>query len=363
MADELQRQIDLRSDTVTKPTPAMFEAMASAEVGDDVYGEDPTVNRLEGMTAQMLGKEAAVFVASGTMGNLVSVLSHCGRGDEMILGDRAHIFRSEQGGASALGSVHPHTIRNREDGTLDLDEIEAAIRADDPHNPVTKLICLENTQNFCGGRVLGPDYVDAVGDLAHRHGLKLHIDGARLWNAAVALNVTPARLVEKADSVTVCLSKGLAAPVGSVVAGDAEFVQRARRARKVLGGALRQAGVLAAAGIVGITEMVERLADDHANAAALAQGLAQIDGIEIDPATVETNIVFFTLTHPEITPVQLAQGLRSRNVLINASAARRMRAVTNYHVTREDVDTVLAAIRDVLANGAPQSSEKAVIYG
>lgn len=363
MADERQRQIDLRSDTVTKPTPAMRRAMESAEVGDDVYGEDPTVNRLEALVADMLGKEAAVFVASGTMGNLVSVLSHCGRGDEMILGDYAHIFRAEQGGASAMGGVHPHTIRNQDDGTLDLGDIESAIRAKDLHNPVTRLVCLENTQNFCGGRVLKPDYVDAVGDLAHAHGIKLHIDGARLWNAAVALNVSPARLVEKADSVTVCLSKGLGAPVGSVVAGDAEFVHQARRNRKILGGALRQAGVLAAAGIVGVTEMVERLADDHANAAVLAEGLSQIDGIEIDPADVETNIVFFTLTHPDITPVQLSQGLRGHDILINASAARRMRAVTNHHVTREDIDTVLGAIRNVLASGVQESGENAVIYG
>ncbi|MEZ4683833.1 MAG: low-specificity L-threonine aldolase [Caldilineaceae bacterium] len=246
--------LDLRSDTVTKPTAAMRQAMAEAEVGDDVYGEDPTINRLEAMTAEMLGKEAALYVASGTMGNLTAVLAHCNRGDEIILGDRCHIFRSEQGGAAALGGVHPMAIRNQADGTLDLAEVEANIRGDNEHYPVTKLICVENTHNFCGGRVLSLDYMDAIGDLAHQHGLKLHVDGARLWNAAVALGVAPARLLKHADTASVCLSKGLAAPVGSLVAGDKAFIARARRMRKVAGGGMRQAGILAAAGIVAITE-------------------------------------------------------------------------------------------------------------
>lgn len=355
--------IDLRSDTVTKPTEAMRAAMATAEVGDDVYGEDPSVNRLETLVAEMLGKEAAVFVASGTMGNLISVLSHCGRGDEMILGDYAHIFRAEQGGSAAVGGVHPHTVRNQPDGTLDLNDVAAAIRVYDPHNPITRLLCLENTQNFCGGRALPVDYMDAAGDLAHERGLKLHVDGARLWNAAVALNVSPALLVQSADSVSVCLSKGLGAPVGSVVAGSTEFIEKARRNRKVVGGSMRQAGVLAAAGIVAVTEMVERLADDHANAKTLAVGLAQIDGIEIDPSSVETNIVFFMLKQPEITPVQFAQSLRSHGVLLNAGAARRMRAVLNHHVTAEDIPTVLAAFRQALGQDVPSGSDKVVIYG
>lgn len=344
--------IDLRSDTVTQPTEAMRQAMAAAEVGDDVYGEDPTVNRLEEMVAELLGKEAAVFVASGTMGNLVSVLSHCGRGDEMILGNWAHIFRSEQGGAAALGGVHPHTVPNETDGTLDLAKVEAAIRRDDEHEPGTRLICLENTHNFCGGRVLPVTYMDEAGELAHRHGLKLHVDGARLWNAAVALNVSPARLVQAADSVSVCLSKGLAAPVGSVVAGDAAFIRRARRNRKVLGGSMRQAGVIAAAGVVAITEMVERLADDHANAKRLAEGLAQIPGIEIDPSTVETNILFFNLVREDITPEAFAAGLRERGILMSARGSRRMRAVLHYQVTREDVERVLEAMAAVMRAGA-----------
>jgi len=355
--------IDLRSDTVTKPTAAMRQAMATAEVGDDVYGEDPTVNRLEAMVAEMLGKEAAVFVSSGTMGNLTSVLAHCGRGDEMILGDKSHIFRSEQGGAAALGGVHPMAIRNQPDGTLDLGEIEANIRGDNEHYPVTKLVCIENTHNFCGGRVLPLSYMDAIGDLAHTHGLKLHVDGARLWNAAVALGVSPARVIRNADSVSVCLSKGLGAPVGSVVAGDEVFIRRARRMRKVVGGGLRQAGILAAAGIVAITEMVERLSDDHANAKRLAEGLAQIDGITIDPAAVETNLVFFELTHEDVTPAQLVNGVAEHGVKLNAAGSRRLRAVLNYHVTVADVDQVLTAFRTVLSEGVPMDGQKVVAYG
>lgn len=363
MSDSKKQVIDLRSDTVTKPTAAMRAAMEAAEVGDDVYGEDPTVNKLEALVAKMMGMEAAVFVASGTMGNLISVLSHCGRGDEMILGDYAHIFRAEQGGGAALGGVHPHTVRNQADGTLDLNDVKAAIHAYDPHNPITRLICLENTQNFCGGRALSVAYMDTAGDLADENGLKLHVDGARLWNAAVALNIEPARLLKGADSVSVCLSKGLGAPVGSVVAGSAEFIEKARRNRKIVGGSMRQAGVLAAAGIVAVTEMVERLADDHANAKSLAEGLAQIDGIAIDPSTIETNLVFFNLEQPEFTPVQLAQNLRSQGVLLNAGAGRRMRAVLNHHVGAEDVPMVVAAFEQALNQGVAADGEKVVVYG
>jgi len=355
--------IDLRSDTVTKPTMAMRQAMMDAEVGDDVYGEDPTVNRLEAMTAEMLGKEAALFVSSGTMGNLIALLAHCGRGDEIILGDRCHIFRSEQGGAAALGGVHPMVIRNQPDGTLDLAEIEANIRDDNEHYPVTKLVCIENTHNFCGGRVLGVDYMDAIGDLAHTHGLKLHVDGARLWNAAVALGVSPARVVCNADSISVCLSKGLAAPVGSLLVGDQAFIARARRMRKLVGGGMRQAGLLAAAGIVAITEMVERLSDDHANAKALAQGLAALDGITVNPADVETNLLFFELTREDMTPAQLVNGLAGHGIKLSASGGRRLRAVFNYHVTAEDVQRILAAFQATLAAEVITDGAKVVAYG
>jgi threonine aldolase len=357
------RTLDLRSDTVTKPTPAMRKAMFDAEVGDDVYHEDPTVNLLESMVAEMLGKEAAVLVSSGTMGNLVSLLSHCGRGDEMILGDQAHIYLFEQGGAAALGGIHPRVVRTQADGTLELSEVEQAIRTENEHYPVTRLICLENTHNRSGGRVLPVAYMDAAADLARRYGLALHVDGARLWNAAVALNVSPARLVAGADSVTVCLSKGLGGPVGSVIAGSKTFIQKARRNRKILGGSMRQAGIIAAAGIVAITEMVERLVDDHSNAKQFAKGLAQLDGIEIDPAGIETNLVFFALTRRDMTPIELSAKLRQRGVLINPVGGNRLRAVLNYHITGEDVAHILAVFQDALAQGAGAPVDKVTVYG
>lgn len=340
--------IDLRSDTVTRPTPAMRQAMADAVVGDDVYGEDPTVRRLEEMVAARLGKEAAVFVPSGTMGNLISVLSHCGRGDELILGDQSHIFHYEQGGSAAVGGVHPRPLPNHADGTIDLNQIEEAIRVDNEHYPVTRLIALENTHNRCGGAVLTPEYVDRVGALAQAHGLRLHVDGARLWNAAVALGETPARLVAAADSVNVCFSKGLAAPVGSAVAGSHAFIRQARRMRKQVGGGMRQAGVLAAAAIVALEQMVNRLAEDHVHAARLAQGLANITGIALDPATVQTNIVYFDVVKPGWTAAQLSTALAATGVLINATAGYRLRAVTNYHITAADVDRVVAAVAAAL---------------
>ncbi|MBW7886275.1 MAG: low-specificity L-threonine aldolase [Caldilineaceae bacterium] len=340
----MSQTIDLRSDTVTKPTPAMRQAMFDAPVGDDVYGEDPTVNRLEELVAAKLGKEAALFVSSGTMGNLVSVMSHCGRGDEMILGDKAHIFLYEQGGSAALGGVHPRTIPNQPDGTLELEQLAAAIRGENEHYPITRLIALENTHNRCGGRALRLEYVDAVGTLASQHGVKLHVDGARLWNAAVALGVSPARLVQAADSVSVCFSKGLAAPVGSAVAGSQEFIRRARRARKVVGGGMRQAGILAAAAIVALEEMVERLAEDHANARLLAQGLAAIDGIAVDADAVETNIVYFNVVQPELSGAALSAALAAKGVLINPTGTRQLRAVTNYHVRAADIEQVLEAV-------------------
>jgi threonine aldolase len=343
--------IDLRSDTVTRPTEAMRQAMLAAEVGDDVYGEDPTVNRLESLAAEMLGKEAAVFVASGTMGNLVSVLSHCQRGDEMILGDGAHIFLYEQGGAAALGGVQPRTLRNQPDGTLDLGDIAASIRGENEHFPITRLVCVENTHNRCGGRPLSVEYMDAVGELAHDRGLKLHVDGARLWNAAVALDVSPGRLVRSADSVTVCLSKGLAAPVGSVVAGSREFIRKARRNRKVVGGGMRQAGFIAAAGIVALHEMVERLADDHANAKRLAQGLAAIDGIDVNPDGVSTNMVYFSVAREGMKAADLSAALKGRNVLVSPTSERTLRAVIHYEVSSGDVDEAIEAVSAVMAQG------------
>lgn len=353
------RLIDLRSDTVTRPTPAMRRAMAEAEVGDDVYGEDPTVNALEERVAALLGKEDALYVPSGTMGNLVAVLSHCGRGDELILGDKAHIFLYERGGAAALGGVHPRPLPNLPDGTLDLDQVADAVRDENDHYPVSRLLALENTHNRCGGRALRPAYVDAAGALAHSRGLQLHIDGARLWNAAVALNERLARLVAAADSASVCFSKGLGAPVGSALVGSRAFIRQARRMRKQVGGGMRQAGILAAACLVALDEMVARLADDHDNARLLAQGLAAIDGVILDPQTVETNIVYFDLDEAKPGAAELSAGLVQRGVLINPTGARRLRAVTNYEVATTDIETVLGAIEEALAGKAASASSMA----
>ncbi|MEA3334444.1 MAG: low-specificity L-threonine aldolase [Chloroflexota bacterium] len=341
--------IDLRSDTVTKPTPAMRQAMYEAEVGDDVLGDDPTVKRLEELAAEMLGMEAAVYVPSGTMANLISILAHCGRGDEAIVGDQAHTFVYEQAGMAALGSVQPKNVPNRPDGTIDLETLEKAIRPDDIHQPPTRLILLENTHNRCGGAVLPISYTRAVVEIAARHGLALHLDGARVFNAAVALDVDVRELVSGCDSVNICLSKGLGAPVGSMAAGDHDFVARARRARKVVGGGMRQAGVIAAAGIVALSEMVDRLDDDHANARRLAEGIADLPGITIDPLAVQTNIVIFELDHARLSPEQLAAALAEQEVWLFAIGGNRLRAVTNYHVDRPDIDRAVAAFTDVLS--------------
>jgi len=342
------RIVDLRSDTITKPTPNMQKAMAQAEVGDDVFGEDPTVNRLEKMAADRMGKEAALFVASGTMANLVSQLAHCGRGDEMILGDQAHIFFYEQGGSAAIGGIHPRTILNQPDGKIALQDIEAAIRPDNIHFPRTKMILLENTHNRCNGNPLEVDYMHSVGELARSYELKVHVDGARIFNAAVALGVDTRDLVSKADSVSFCLSKGLAAPVGSLVCSTRSFIEKARRARKVLGGGMRQAGILAAAGIVALTEMVERLADDHANAKRLAEGLAEINGISIDPELVKTNIVFFDITRGDMTAEQFTSQLASKGIKVLPLGLNQLRAVTHYHITPDDIEYALNVFAKVM---------------
>jgi threonine aldolase len=340
--------IDLRSDTLTKPTLTMRRAMANAEVGDDVFGEDPTVNCLEEMAAERLGKEAALFVASGTMANIISQMTHCGRGDEMILGDQDHIFYYEQGGSAALGGIHPRTIPNQPNGTLAIQDIEAAMRPDNIHFPRTRLIVLENTHNRCYGSPLNAAYMQAVGDIARCNGLKIHVDGARLFNAAIALETEARDLVAQADSVSFCLSKGLAAPVGSVICSTRDFISEARRVRKVLGGGMRQAGILAAAGIVSLTEMVDRLKDDHLNARTLAEGLAELKGIAIDPGFVKTNLVFFEIRRPDITAEELALQLDNHGVRLLATGPRQLRAVTHYHVTSEDIEYVLIMFRKVL---------------
>jgi len=339
--------IDLRSDTVTQPTPEMREAMYRAELGDDVYGEDPTVNRLEEMAADRMGKEAALFVVSGTMGNLVALLTHCGRGDEVILGNLSHTFIYEQGGMAALGGIMPHTIPNQPDGTLRLADIEGAIRADNVHLPRTRLVCLENTHNVCNGTPLTAAYTAQVGRLARDHGLRVHLDGARVFNAAAALDVDVRELVRDVDSVQFCLSKGLCAPVGSLVCGSADFIAEARRARKVVGGGMRQAGILAAAGIVALAQIAGRMGEDHARARRLAEGLAEIPGLEVAP--VATNILYFGLTDAvSKTPEQVESALKERGVLVLGRVGGRFRAVTHYWISDEDVETTIQAMREVL---------------
>jgi threonine aldolase len=341
--------IDLRSDTVTQPSPEMRQAMFEAELGDDVYVEDPTVNRLEGVAAERLGKEAGLMTVSGTMSNLLALLSHCGRGDEVIMGDQAHTFRYEVGGPAALASLTTWTVPNQRDGTLRLEDVAGAIRGDDIHNPRTRLIVIENTHNRMGGVVLSPAYIDELGDLARRNGLKMHMDGARLFNASVALSVDPSVLTRSVDSVCFCLSKGLACPVGSVLCGSKDFVATARRYRKMLGGGWRQAGVLAAAGLVALDKMVDRLADDHRTARRLAEGLAALPAYAVDMESVQTNIVMFELKAARLEPAAFQAAMKARGVLFNSSGPRRFRLVTHYGFEMADVDAALAALRDVVA--------------
>ena len=343
------REIDFRSDTKTLPSPEMRRAMAEAELGDDVSGEDPTVNRLEAMAAEMLGKEAAVLVASGTMGNLIGVLAQCQRGEEVILGDRSHIYRAEGGGVSVLGGAVMQVLPNDGVGRLDLGEIESSIHPDDSHYPPTRLIALENTANSSGGAPLTQEYMGEVGSLAREHGLKVHVDGARLFNAAVCLEAPAAELVADADTVTFCLSKGLACPVGSVLCGDNETIERARRLRKMLGAGMRQAGIIAAPGIVALESMIDRLAEDHANARKLALGLNEMPGIDIDPDSLPTNLVFFEVTSGD--PMEVGRRLEERGVLV--SAERDVwRWVTHYGITSEDIDYTLDAMGEIMRDQA-----------
>ncbi len=338
--------IDLRSDTVTHPTPEMRQAMFEAEVGDDVYREDPTVNRLEAMAARMMGKEAALFTTSGTQSNLIAVLTHTRHGDEIIVGDESHIFWYEVGGAAALGGVIMHTVSTDSCGCLNPGDIDRAIRSKDIHYPETTLLCLENTHNRCGGAVLTTDYTDEVCNLAHTRGLKVHLDGARIFNAAIALDVPACALAQNVDSVALCLSKGLSAPVGSLLCGNKDFIERARKFRKMLGGGMRQAGVIAAAGIVALETMIDRLAEDHANARRLAQGLASVKGITLAQNKIPTNIVMFHLS-PELSFVEFVEGLEKAGVKIGLRDGRPFRAVTHRMVSSSDIDEALACIEAV----------------
>jgi threonine aldolase len=341
--------IDLRSDTVTQPTPEMREAMAKAKVGDDVYGEDPTINRLQEVAAEKMGKQAGLFVASGTMGNLIAVLSHCQRGDEVIVGKKNHVFVHEAGGMSALGGVHSCQLPNQPDGSLLLEDVAAAFRPDDLHEPVTRLVCLENTHNGCGGVFQTPDTTHQMAEWAHSHGLSVHLDGARIFNAAVAQGVPASQLTGPADSVTFCLSKGLCAPVGSVLCGSQPFIAKARRLRKMLGGGMRQGGILAAAGLVALDKMAGRLGEDHARAKNLADGLRQVPGLQLDQGTPATNMVFLSL-RPEVhyTTDELIEKLKERGVLIGATGERKYRLVTHYWIEDAGVEETVEAFRRVV---------------
>jgi threonine aldolase len=354
--------IDLRSDTVTHPTPAMRRAMADAEVGDDVFGDDPTVNALEERAAELLGKEAGLFVASGTMGNLVSLVAHLPRGYEAIAGRRTHTVMDEAGGHAVVAGATIRALDERPDGTIDPGEIADAFRdPSDPHEPITGLVVLENTHAHSMGQPLTPAYEAAVAAIAHERSVPLHVDGARFFNAVVALGVSPRELAAPADSVTFCLSKGLSCPVGSVVVGSREFIWRARRARKLVGGGMRQVGVLAAAGLVALRDggdgMIDRLAEDHANARRLAEGLSEIAGVEsageiaqprsgaLDPDRVRTNFVVFRVAGDRGA---FLTALRERGVLMVEYPHNQVRAVTHYGITREDVDAAVRASREAL---------------
>jgi threonine aldolase len=333
--------VDLRSDTVTRPTPSMREAMARAEVGDDVFGDDPTVNALQERVAALLGKEAALFVSSGTQGNLCALMSHCGRGDEAIVGQLAHTYRYEAGGAAVLGGIQPQPLPQQPDGTLLLADIEAAIKPDDEHFARTRLLCLENTWN---GKVLPRVYLDEATALARRRGLATHLDGARLFNASVASATPPHVIARGFDSVSVCFSKGLGAPVGSALAGSREFIARARRVRKMLGGGMRQAGLLAAAAAYALDHHVERLAQDHVLARRLADGLARIPGVDL--TAPDTNIVFASLQDGR-TRALLAH-LERRGVL--ATGLIGLRFVTHLDVDAAGIDQAVAAVAEFVAS-------------
>lgn len=341
--------VDLRSDTVTQPTQVMREAMFRAEVGDDVLGEDPTINRLEAMAAEKMGKQAGLFVSSGTMGNLIAALVHCQRGEEAIMGHLGHTFLFEAGGISALGGVFVQTLHNQPDGTLQLDEVARAIRGSDIHQPVSRLLILENTHNRCGGTVISPEYMQQAGDLAHSRGLRLHLDGARIFNAAAALGVPVSTLTASADSVTFCLSKGLCAPVGSVLCGTSDFITKARRIRKQLGGGMRQAGVLAAAGIVALEQMTGRLAEDHTRARRLADGLSGLPELEFPLGKPQSNMVFVKLSesYPQDAK-EVAARLKTAGIKVGVVDVKTLRMVTHYWIDDTGIDRTIAAFKAVL---------------
>ena len=343
------RFVDLRSDTVTIPTETMREAMRTAVVGDDVYGEDPTVHRLEALAAGRLGKAAALFVPSGTMGNQIALLTHARRGEEVILEEQCHIYSFEVGGPAFLAGLLTRPLRGTY-GILDPVEIQKTIRPESLHTPGTALVCLESPTNRGGGTIYTPTLLREISHVAHNAGVAVHLDGARIFNAAVAMGIPAAEFARPADSVMFCVSKSLAAPIGSLVVGGQEFIERARRFRKLLGGGMRQVGVIAAAGIVALETMVERLAEDHENARLLANGLAQIDGVEIDLKQVQTNIVIFAVRRPDVSASMLTQKLREGRILVHQISADSIRCLTHKDVSREGVLQTLELIRQIMVS-------------
>ena len=341
--------IDMRSDTVSQPTEEMWRAMADAEVGDDVFGEDPSMNRLQERAAEMLGKEAGMFTASGTMSNLIATLTYCHRGDEVIMGDQSHMFWNESAGVSAMAGAQPRLVPTDEQGRLDPGDVEAAIRPKgNIHYPPTTMVCLENTHNRCSGAVLTPEDTSKVAEVAHAAGASVHVDGARIFNAAVALEVPAEALVRDVDDVTFCLSKSLSCPVGSVLCGTREFIDDARRWRKMVGGGMRQVGVLAAAGLVALDTMIDRLADDHANARQLARGLANIDGLSIDPEKIQTNIVIFKVDPSVATAQELLSALDREGVKAGSPMPQHIRMVTHRQIDSADIDEALSRTSKVV---------------
>jgi len=354
----MDKIIDLRSDTVTLPTDEMLEAIVNAKLGDDVFGEDPTVNQLEEKAANMLGKEAGLLVPSGTMGNLVSILTHCGRGTEILLGNKSHTFYYEAGGISAFGGIHSRQLKNQLDGTINIGDIQAAIRGDNIHFPKTSAITLENTHNLCNGSPLSAEYIRDVYHIARNNKMKLHIDGARIFNAAVALNVNVKNLAADTDSITFCLSKGLSAPVGSIICGSDKFIYHARRIRKALGGGMRQAGIIAAAGIVSLDKMIDQIKEDHNNIQLLAEGISNIEGLSIEKKNIKSNILYFNIEGGEIRNAELAKqttskdlypfDIKLRNIYFLETSPSRFRLVTHYGITCDDVEKTLVALQGMV---------------
>ena len=337
------REVDFRSDTVTKPSPEMLEAILAAELGDDVYGEDPSVNKLEDKAAEITGKEAGLFVSSGTMANLISILAHVDRGGEIIVGDKSHIFKSEAGGASALGGVSYYVIPNNSKGLFNIDDLQESFRdSTNYHHPITSLVTFENTHNNCGGIAISPEDLNPIIDWAQSHDLPTHVDGARIFNAAIRLDVPVHKMVKRIDSLTFCLSKGLSCPVGSVICGDSIFIQKARRIRKILGGGMRQAGFLASAGIFALDNMIDRLTEDHDNAIKLAAGLETLEFIDIDQELIETNLVFFNVTNEHKEKLNLF--LESHGIKGGSLNSNRWRFATHYGISAEDIDYTIEMV-------------------